>query len=311
MRAEDIALIVRRAAGLALLLAIPRIAATQDSAALANDPRLFLATEQQTLKWNEPAEPVRLFGPLYFVGTKGLAAWLITTPVGHILLNTGMPGSGPQIAASIRKFGLRPKDIRLLLAGSARIDHVGAHAYMQSLSGARVAMIAEEADLIESGGKLDFQYGAYPEFRFDPVHVDQVFHDGDTLSLGNVSIVAHLTPGYTKGSTTFVAKLGDRAGTYTVVFSSGTAIDPGYRLVNNPSYPGIADDYRRTFQVLAGLEPDMWLDANTEVFDFEGRLARVPRDGMAAWLDRLGYHRWVSRMRAKFEATVSAQSGKD
>src|SRR6185436_4261521 len=99
----------------------------------AKDPVLFLNTAEKLLMWNEATEPVKIVGPLYFVGTKGLAAWLITSPQGHILLNTGMPASGPMIADSIRKLGFKPEDIRILLAGHAHVDHVGGHAYLQKI----------------------------------------------------------------------------------------------------------------------------------------------------------------------------------
>jgi len=300
---------MRHAVALGLLLSLPAIALGQDQAALAKDPVLFLNTAQKMMKWNEPAEPTKILGPLYFVGTKGLAVWLITTSEGHILINTGMPGSGPMIAESIRKLGFKPEDIKIMLAGHAHIDHVGGHAYIQKLSGARVAMIAEEVDLIQSGGKLDFHYGAYPEFRFDPVKVDQVLHDGDTIKLGEVAATARLTPGHTKGSTTFITNLVDGGKVYTVVFPNGTSVNPGYRVVKDPSYPGIADDYRRTFHVLEMLKPDIWLDAHTQTFDFEAKRARVAKEGAAAWVDPEGYRKWVVAVREKFENTVNAEMG--
>ncbi len=297
---------MRLALTFALLLAAAPSARGQHLEALANDPARFLATAGTALHWNEPTEPTRIVGPLYFVGTRGLAVWLITTSEGHILLNTAMPGSETMIAASMRTLGFEPADVEILLAGHAHIDHVGAHAAIRKLSGARIAMIAEEVDLIQSGGRLDFHYGKYPELAFDPVTVDRVFRDGDTITLGGVTLTARLTPGHTKGSTTFVMNLVDGDKTWVVVFPNGTSINPGYRLVKNPSYPGIADDYRRTFQVLDALQPDIWLDAHTEVFDFEAKRARAARDGVAAWVDPEGYRTWLRRVRDKFDRTVGA-----
>ena len=245
---------------------------------------------------------------LYFVGTRGLAAYLIPTPQGHTLLNTAMPVTGPAVAESIRKLGFKPEDIKILLAGHAHIDHVGGHAYMKKLSGARVAMIAEEVDLIQSGGKSDFHYAAYPEFGFDAVNVDQVFHDGDTIKLGDVSLTARLTSGHTKGSTTFIMQVVDGGKTYTVAFPNGAGANPGYRLADNPSYQGIADNFRRTLQVLEGLKPDIWLDAHTDVFDFDAKRTRAARDGVAAWVDPDGYGKWLAGAREKFQATLTAQA---
>jgi metallo-beta-lactamase class B len=296
------------ALALTLLLTTPAATRGQDLAALAKDPVRFLDTAQKLLKWNEPAEPTRIVGPLYFVGTKGLAAYLITTSEGHVLLNTAMPVSAPLIAASIRKLGFKPEDIKLLLAGHAHIDHIGGHEHIQSLSGARVGAIAEEVALIQSGGKLDFHYGAYPQFAFYPLRVERVFRDGDTIKLGDVALTARLTPGHTKGSTTFIMKIVDGGTPYVVVFPNGTSINPGYRLVKDPSYPGIADDYRTTFRVLETLDPDIWLDAHTDVFDFEGKRERATREGAKAWVDPEGYRKWLAGVRAKFEAAVADES---
>lgn len=287
-----------------ILLAPTALTRAQDAKAPAQDPGFSLTAAAKALKWNEPAEPLKVVGPVHFVGTQGLSAWLIATPEGHILLNTGMPGSGPLIAASIRRLGFKPEDVKVLLAGHAHVDHVGGHAYLQTLSGARVATMAREVDLIQSGGKLDFHYGARPEFAFDPVKVGQVLHDGETLSLGGVTLTALLTPGHTKGTTTFTTKVVDGGKAYTVVFPDGTSVNPGYRLVKDPSYPGIADDYRRTFRVLEGLEPDIWLSAHTDVFDLAGKRARAAREGVAAWVDPDGFRKFVAAVRAKFEAAL-------
>jgi len=159
-----------------------------DRETLARNPPLFMQLARRALKWDEPAEPTKIVGPIYSVGTRGLSVFLVKTTEGLIVIDTPMPGSGPMVEAAIRKLGFDPKDIRLLLAGHAHSDHVGAHAYLQKLSGARVAMINEEKDLLESGGKLDFQYGAYREFDFEPVKVDQVFGDGEVIKLGDVAI---------------------------------------------------------------------------------------------------------------------------
>lgn len=202
-----------------------------------------------------------------------------------MLLNTGMPGSGPMIEASIRKLGFRPEDIKVLLVGHAHFDHAGGHAHMKRVSGAQLAAMAEEAPLLESGGKADFLYGADPAFRFEPVKVDRLLRDGETVVLGGVTLTALHTPGHTKGATTWVTT----AGRYKVVFPDGPGLNPGYRVGRDPSYPGIADDFRRTFKVLSSLKPDIWLAAHTDVFAFE----RKRQSG--AWVDPGGYRRYVAR----------------
>jgi metallo-beta-lactamase class B len=251
---------------------------------------------------------MRVVGPIYFVGTQGLTSWLITSNEGHILLNTGMPPSGALIEASIRKLGYKPEDVKLLLTCHAHVDHVGGLAYLQHITGAQVVALDAEVELIQSGGKTDFNYGAVPEFQFTPVHVDRVIHDGDKVTLGDVTLLALKTAGHTRGSTTWVTQVTDGQRRFTVVFPDGTSVNPGYRLVNNASYAGIADDYRKTFRTLAALTPDIWLTPHTEPFAFDAKRSRVATEGVAAWVDPEGYRKWVALQRERFEAAVAKES---
>ncbi len=275
---------------------------------LADAPVLFLETARKFRQWDEPAEPAKLFGSVYFVGTKGLGSFLITGSEGHILIYTGMPGSGPMIEASIRKLGFKPEDVKIILTGHAHIDHVGGHAHLQKVSGAKIAMMREEQALFESGGKADFHYGHVKEFAFDLAKVDTVFRDEDEVKLGNISIQAILTPGHTKGSTTYVTKVVDNGKTYTVVFADGTGVNPGYRVTSNPSYQGIKDDFSRTFRVLDSLKPDIWLTPHNEVYGIDAKLTRSAKEGAAAWVDPDGYKKWVQLQRGKFEAALAKET---
>ena len=295
------------AVSLAALVAGVPAPRAQDRAELAKEPRISLEATRKAMKWDEPAEPVKIAGPLYFVGTRGLASWLIATTEGHILLNTTMPSGGPMIEASIRKLGFKPEEIRILLTGHAHVDHVGGHAYIQKLSGARVAMIAEEVDLIASGGKRDFRYSAQPEFAFEPVKVDRVLGDGETIRLGEVALTAYRTAGHTRGSTTFAMKITEDGKTYNVVFPGSASINPGYRLLKDPSYPGIADDYRRTVDFLETMTPDIWLEMHIDALAFETKRARAVVEGIAAWVNREEYRKWVAAVREKLEAALAAE----
>lgn len=276
---------------------------------LAKNPTLFLEVARKALKWDEPAEPTKIVGPIYSVGTKGLSVFLIKTTEGLIIINTAMPGSGPMTETAIRKLGFDPKDIKLLLTGHAHIDHVGAHAYFQKISGAKVAVIREDKDLLESGGKIDFHYAKHKEFYYEPVKADWAFNDGDIIKLGDVAITALLTPGHTKGSTTYVTNVVDNGKVYTVVFPNGTSINPGYRVAKDESYPGISADYRRTLRTLETLKPDIWLDAHTDAYDFESKLARSASEGVKAWVDPEGYRQFVVAKRENFETTVNQELG--
>lgn len=257
--------------------------------------------------WTEPAEPVRIVGPIYFVGTKGLAAYLVTTPKGHILLDGAMPGSARDIEASIRKLGFKPEEIRLLLITHAHIDHAGTTAYFKKLSKAKAAVMDRDYIALASGGRTDFRYGSQPAFYFPPVKAERELTDGDTVSLGKVSMTARLGAGHTRGATTWITTVEDGGRKYTVVFPCCTGINPGYRLTVDPSYAGIADDYRRTFTMLESLKPDIWLPAHTEGFDFDSKRARAAAEGAAAWVDPDGYRQWVAKGKETFEAAVAAE----
>lgn len=293
-----------------LLMLASSVAAQQKADEAAKNPPASLESIRKLLKWDEPAEPARLVGPIYFVGTKGLSVFLITGSQGHIVLNTGMPGSGPLIEKSIRQLGFKPEDVKILLTGHAHVDHVGGHAYLKQTFGTKIVMIREEKELFESGGKLDFHYGADKEFQFEPAKVDSVFNDGDEIKLGDITLKALLTNGHTRGSTTFLMNVVDNGQSYAVAFPNGTSINPGYRVVRNPSYPGIADDLRRTVTILEALKPDIWFYAHNETHAYDAKLARAPKEGVKAWVDPEGYAKWVAAQKEKLEATIAAESGR-
>ncbi|MFO1111346.1 MAG: subclass B3 metallo-beta-lactamase [Bradyrhizobium sp.] len=274
---------------------------------LANDNNLFISLAKKALKWEEPAEPVRIVGPIYFVGTKGLGAFLFTTSEGHILMNTGMPSSGPMIVESIRKLGFKPEDIKLMINGHAHIDHAGAFAYLKQQFGAQLAVMKDDVAAMESGDANDFKYAN--DFVYPAVKVDRVLRDGDTIKMGDVLLTAYHTPGHTRGATTWIANLVVDGRAYVVAFPDGSGFNPGYRLVKNPSYPGIADDYRRTLHALEMIRPDIWLAQHNEYYDLEGKRERARTEGVNAWIDPDGYRRFIVGKKRAFEDEVDEELG--
>ena len=261
------------------------------------------ATAQDTAGWNRPVEPFRVIGPVHFVGTNELAAFLITTPAGHVLIDGGLPQSAPLIEASIRALGFDPEAIELLLTTQAHFDHVGSLAALKKLSGGRLAVMEGDVAVIESGGRTDYLFGetgaqAGQRFRFDPVKVDRTLRDGDTVTVGDVTLTARKTPGHTPGSTTWLTTVEEGGQRYLVSFTASTGINPGTRLVDRPSYPGIAEDFARAFEVLESLKPDVFLGAHTGFFGMEEKRARL---GKAA------DHPFVDREARAFKAHVAAR----
>jgi metallo-beta-lactamase class B len=274
---------------------------------LAKDNNLFIALAKKVFKWEEPDEPVRIVGPVYFVGTKGLGVFLFTTAEGHILMNTGMPSSGPMIVESIRKLGFRPEDIKVMINGHAHIDHAGAFAYFKQLTGAQLAVMKDDVVAMESGDTNDFKYAN--DFVYPGVKVDRVLRDGDTVKLGDVLLTAYHTPGHTRGATTWIANLAVDGKAYVVAFPDGAGFNPGYRLANDPSYPGIAEDYRRTHHMLEMLKPDIWLAQHNEYFDLAGKRQRAATQGVSAWIDPEGYRRFIAGKKRAFEDEVDDELG--
>ena len=158
-----------------------------------------------------------------------------------------------------------------------------------------------------SGGKIDPVYGKHPAFHFPPVTAERVLKDWDVLTLGNIKMTALLGAGHTRGATTWVTTIEDGGRSYNVVFPCCTSVNPLYRLVVRPSYPGIADDYRRTFRMLELMKPDIWLPAHTQVPGFAEKLAHADKNGVQGWVDPAGYRRWLSDEQTKFEAALAKE----
>jgi metallo-beta-lactamase class B len=287
--------------------AFAKMTPDQQRAVLAKNPEMFLKVARAAQKWDEAAEPVKVVGNIYFVGTKGLGCWLITSPQGHVLLNTAMQASGPMIEASVRKLGFNPMDIKWLLTGHAHVDHVGGHAYIKKLTNAQTAIGIKEVSLMETGGKGDFNYDGVPGFDFPPVKIDRQLKDGDVIRLGDTALTAHLTPGHNIASITWTMNVSDGGRSYSVVFPDGSGVNPGFRLSVNPSYPGIEADYRRTLQYLAALTPDIWLHSHADTMGFDAKRARAASEGARAWVDPRGYKNWVASEQAKFDAIVAGE----
>ena len=283
---------------MAWLLIVTVLAACSSQSAVPK-PKVDLAA------FYEPTEPAHIVGPIHYVGTKDLGVYLFATPEGHILLDGAMPGSEGTIESSIEKLGFKTEDVRILLISHAHIDHAGTLAYFKKKTGAKLMVMAPDDELLASGGKADYLYADDPTMHFAPVTADRVLKDGDTVSLGGVELTARRTPGHTRGCTTWLTKIEEGGRTFSVVFAGSTSINPGTRLGRDPSYPGIADDYKHSLELLASLEPDIFLGAHASFFDFAGKRTRAATEGAAAYLDLDGYRRRVADQRAKFEKALA------
>jgi metallo-beta-lactamase class B len=257
--------------------------------------------------WTEPFPPFRFAGNLYYIGSKGLANYLVTTPQGHILINSDLESSVPLIRASIEKLGFKFSDIKILLISHAHWDHDGGSAAIKGLTGAKYMVMDRDVSVVESGGKTDFQYGNQPASLYPPTKVDRVLHDGDEVKLGGARLVAHLTPGHTKGCTTWTMKVEEAGRTYEVVIVGSPNVNEGYKLVMNSSYPEIASDYERTFRVLKSLPVDIFLGAHGSYFDLEAKYARLKEGAVTPFIDPAGYKAYVTERENAFRTELAKQ----
>ena len=263
---------------------------------------------QANADWTEPFPPFRIAGNLYYVGSKGLANYLITTPQGHILINSDLEANVPLIRASIEKLGFKFSDVKILLISHAHWDHDAGSAMIKQITGARYMVMDADVPVVESGGKTDFQYGNTPSSLYPPAKVDRVLHDNDEVTLGGTVLVAHLTPGHTKGCTTWTMKVSDAGKTYDVVIVGSPNVNPGYKLVNNPQYPHIAEDYARMFRVLKSLPCDLFLGAHGNYFDMEAKYARMKAGNRNPLIDPDGYKTFVAQKEQDFRAELARQA---
>jgi metallo-beta-lactamase class B len=261
-----------------------------------------------TSRWNDPEPPFRMAGPIYYVGTAHLAAFLIHSPQGHILIDGGMPSTAPVIEKSIRDLGFKPEDIRILLTTQAHFDHVGSHAHFKKLSGARAEAMQGDETLLRTGGKADYLFGGAADFHFPRVPVDRVLKDGDLVTIGGIRLTARHTPGHTPGSASYEMLINEGGRVYRVVFAASTTVNPGTRLVKDPSYPGILEDFRKAFTVLASLKPDIWVSGHAGFFELQEKRKKMDAGSPAdAFVDPEGYARMVESRRKAFEELVAQE----
>jgi metallo-beta-lactamase class B len=251
--------------------------------------------------WNRPVAPFHIIGNVYYVGPKEIAQYLITTPEGHILLDSGFEASVPRLAANVRALGFRFEDVKILLASHAHIDHVQGHAQVRRLTGATVVASAADAPVIASGGKGEPVYDGV--YSWTPCPIDRVVSDGERVTLGGTTLVAHLTPGHTRGAITWTMEVRDGGRTLSVVFFPSANVNPGVRLVGNARYPEIADDFRRSFAIWSSLPCDVPLGSHGYFYDMEAKRRRLSNDPGASnpFVDPEGYRRLVSAAEKRFQ----------
>jgi metallo-beta-lactamase class B len=256
--------------------------------------------------WTRAIEPFRIAGDIYYVGAKDLTSYLIVTPKGNILLDVGVNENAAMVEANVRKLGFDPRQIKIILNSHAHLDHAGGIAAMKAFTHAQFVASARDKPVLESGGRADFHFGPKPQFP--AVKVDRVIGDGGEVSLGGVTMTAHLTFGHTKGCTSWTMPVQVGGQTRQALFICSLSILPGYKLTGDPAYPEMGADYAHTYAVLHSLPCDVFLGSHGI---FYGMLAKrqAMLDHPAApnpFVDPAGCKTFIDKNEAAFRARMAA-----
>ena len=251
---------------------------------------------QRNPDWFKPFPPFKVIGNIYWVGTWDLSTYLITTPQGNILINTGFVDTVPQIKEGIEKLGFKFSDTKIIMATHGHIDHVAGVAELKRQTHAKVIVSEQDAVLLEDGGKSDFRFGDGEHTQFEPVKVDQRLKNGDKVTLGGVEITAHHHPGHTKGATSYTLTVKEGGKDYRVIIANMPGINPGVKVSGMPKYPNIASDYQRSFHDMKEMQIDVFLASHAAQFKMHEKYKPgdaydpnrfVDPKGFRAELDRL------------------------
>jgi len=255
--------------------------------------------KQAKTDFNAPFPAHKIIGNVYFVGSEQLATFLITTPQGHILINSDFEATVPVIRASVEKLGFKFTDIKILLGSHAHGDHMEGDALVKELSGARVMAMEQDVPLLRKmmpGNK--------------PHPIDKVLKDGEQVTLGGTTLTAHLTAGHTPGCTTWTTKAEENGKSYNVLIVCSVGFNPGYVLVNNKDYPSIADDYVRSFKTLRALPVDVFLGAHGSFYNLQTKYESLQKGGANPFIDPAGFKTYLDEKEKAFTTELAAQKAK-
>jgi metallo-beta-lactamase class B len=249
---------------------------------------------------NQPVAPFHIIGNIYYVGASDITSYLIVTPAGDILLDGGFEQTAPQIEANIKTLGFKLSDVKFILNSHAHLDHAGGIAELKRLTSAKFVAMEGDAPMLSSGT-------SYPA-----VTPDRIIHDGDTVTVGRVTMTAHLTPGHTRGCTTWTIVTHDKKKSYNVVFVGSATVLPAYKLIDRgdvkATYPGIEPDFETTFRVLRSLPCDIFLAAHGSMYSLvEKRAVMSKNPAQNPFIDPWGYQAYIIRAEGVFQTELQKE----
>ncbi len=238
----------------------------------------------------------KIMGNLYYIGTGTLNSYLITTPQGHILINTNFEDTIPLLKASVEKLGFKLTDVKIILGSHAHGDHQQADATVKQMTGgATVVAMEEDVAALKNITAPDKK----------PHPIDRVIHDGDTVTLGGATLTAHLTPGHTRGCTTWTLPVTDAGKTYNAMIACG-GLQEDARLVGNKNYPDIADAWAKSIKYYESTTPDLFLASHSWFFDLKGKYDKMATAKANPYIDPAGYKAWVADTHKRYNELLKA-----
>lgn len=250
-------------------------------------------------EWNKDYEPFRIAGNLYYVGTYDLACYLVTSPQGHILINTGLAASADMIKKHVEQLGFKMSDIKILLLNQAHYDHMGAVAAIKKSTGAKLMVDAGDVKVVESGGEADYILGKYGVL-FAPVKVDRVLHDGDEIKLGKTSLTMLHHPGHTTGSCSFVMETHDGKRAYSILIANMPKMLPEVEPAGMKGYPNVAKDFEYTYSAMPKLKFDLWVAAHASQFNLHEKHKPGDAYNPEAFRDQKGYEETIAELHQEY-----------
>jgi metallo-beta-lactamase class B len=267
---------------------------------------------EEERRWNTPVEPFRIAGNLYYVGALEVTSYLVATPAGLIVLDSGFHETAPQVLANIEKLGFHTKDVKWLLISHPHYDHVGGIADLRDATGAKIAVSAADAEQVAKGGKGDFAFGN--RFPYRPFHADRLLHDGERLELGGTALTANVTPGHTRGCTSWTMDVVEGGKPLHVGFLCSVSF-PGYQLVDNEAYPQILADFRASLDRLEAMPVDIFLAAHGSFYGLVEKRAKLcgdpacrQRAEVNPFVDPAGWKAHLAEKRSQLDARVAEQT---
>ncbi len=261
----------------------------------------------ERIAWNRPLKPFRIAGNIYYVGATNVSSYLITSPEGHILLDSGLPETVSHIQHNVTQLGFKMADIKILINSHAHFDHAGGLAELKRLTGAKLLISEGDAEQVSKGGRGDFAWG--DDYTYEPATVDRLLRDQDKVQLGGVTMVARITPGHTRGCTTWTMTVREGAKDLNVVIVGSTTI-PGYKLRKNQKYPRIVEDYAYSFALLRSLKCDVFLAPHGNFFELIEKSQKLASGRRNPFIDPASYQKFIDNTETAYRRQLKEEQNK-